>query len=189
MELPACALQCAVRARSKSDSAALAAACRRDGALAAPPTVRAAAVAARLGLRGAPPLPPPLAPPPLPPREWLWGGAAGAVENVACLGRTGLGLGSSPGGNGWIDREAAGRPMLAEWAAGSTVLPMLLDEWGRDGWGCCSGAARGGGGSGAGGCGTGGGVSSSSVRSMNAGVDMSVGAVRRSRCARSLRVP
>ena len=177
VELLACALQCAVRARSKSDSAALAAACSRDGALAAPPMLRAAA--AWLGLGGAPPLPPPLAPPPLPPREWLCGGAAGAVEKVACLGRTGLGLGSSPGGNGWIDREVAGRPMLAEWAAGSNVLPMLLDEWGRGGWGCCrgtggggSGAARGGGGSGGGGRGTGGGGSSSSVRSMNAGVDI-----------------
>ena len=109
-------------------------------------------------------------------RGWLWGAAA--VEEAACLGRTGLGLGSSPGGNGWIDREAAGRPMLAEWLAGSTVLPRLVEERGCDGCGCCSGAARGGSGSGsgAGGCGgcAGGGSSSSSVRSMNAGVDISL---------------
>ena len=159
----------------------MAAACRRDGALAAPPTLRAAA--AWLGRGGAPPLPPP-PPLPLPPR--LWGAAAGAVEKVACLGRTGLGFGSSPGGSGWIDREVAGRPMPAECAADSTVLPMLLPlaECGRGGGGCCRGtagcgcgAARGGTGRGAGGCGggrgAGGGGSSSSVRSMNAAVDMS----------------
>ena len=163
----------------------MAAACRRDGALAAPPTLRAAA--AWLGRGGAPPLPPlpPPPAPPLPPRGWLWGAEAGAVEKVACLGRTGFGLGSRPGGSGWIDREVAGRPMLAECAAGSTVLPMLLPlaECGRGGCGCCRGgagcgcgAARGGTSRGAGGCGggrgAGGGGSSSSVRSMNTAVDI-----------------
>ena len=140
----ACELQCAVRARSKSDSAALAAACKRGGAQAAPPWLRTGA--AWLGREGAP----------------------APAEKVACLGRVGLGRGSSPGGSGWIDREGAGRPMLAEWAAGSTVLPMLA-EWGRGG---CGGCGIGGGGSGAAGGGQETGFSSSSVRSMNVGVDM-----------------